>query len=106
MADLGYENGSRGRDLHRARAWGSSLMPQQVAQTEAASSHPDQNYWDDDRATHHEDFPRPRPPDYDGLVQRLFDVSNGGVPGVRLRSIVADREGADRACVNVPRLPH
>jgi hypothetical protein len=49
-------------------------MSQEVAQTEAASSHPGQDEQDHDGATQHEDLRRPPPSEYDGLVRRLFDV--------------------------------
>jgi hypothetical protein len=49
-------------------------MSQEVAQAEAASSHPGQDEQGHDGATHHEDLRRPQPLGYDGLVQRLFVV--------------------------------
>jgi hypothetical protein len=74
MQHLGYEDGSRGGGVDRTRARGSCLISQEVAQTEAASSHPGQDKQNHDGATHHEDLRRPQLSEYDGLVRRLFDI--------------------------------
>jgi len=49
-------------------------MLQEVAQAEAASSHPAQDEQGHDGATHHEDLRRPQPSEYGGVVQWHFDI--------------------------------
>jgi hypothetical protein len=66
MQRLGHEDGSWGWGLDRARARGRSRMSQEVAQTEAANSHPGQDEQGHDGATYHEDLRRPQPSGYDG----------------------------------------